>query len=765
MKISIKHHVFIAALSTLVLASCGGGSSSGTTAPSGTLTTIKVENPQNLNLVSAVVKTKDDQIIFNSDLSCDTNSCSIFLPIEVNQPVAIRYLNSQKNLVGAFMFPSGLPAYKSIQLTKLSLGLYLVNRLSVDFMSKDNISWQNLDSRLKTLFTNYSSPDGTPDPYEEVGIYYDLKVKASGMTEDQFLADLRARLLKWDVALASEFSLASQSPFNSLMAWFEGLHIGKRPFIGVAYAQAAGGCSSDVSTFLGLTQNIGGMFPYVGGVISGVTQIFQDACSTTGSSLQSILAKLDTLQTSVDMLGQNIGALTSFLTSDAANEQTTQFENLRIRANTVASQYQLFLKNNGATSLVQYFQAKGGWDNGLAAGGITLKDILYTPYKTSADTQMLQVIASVTGNSNFKTYLAALKSKCFALPNSSAENFVVVRSSCNAIIASNTAFLMGTQSSMMPIFQDIYAVLDLYKDVVQSNQAKVSNDFPLPLGVSSYANAVADIKAIFAKQQTKMVADYNSITGGVGFYNIYDGLNKDLMARMVTRDCMQAGTTENAYPAITGWYAPNTNKDDNYIVTDCKNSYSNYQVNANSRAKARYYYNNQGDSDANDPANVLGVLVPSGIVRGEWREYRVNNASVKTSAIDNSGTQFDVQAPFIVAYNNEQPRSSYVVKYGNGNGGNASFRVDALRGLKDWYSVTNPNYGGAVNFTWVSYQDKNQFTYVTHLMVEYFQGVKNQVTMACASYDCSVNTTYQTLQYKNGPEVRLNAELGAYLKE
>lgn len=753
--------LILVSLTSLVLMACGG-STDNSPAPENVKTTIKVENPRNLTVARGTVVTKSDQVLFNSDVNCASDGCFVYLPIEVNEPVTVRYIGADGRMLGAFQFPSALPSYSTIRLTNLSTGLYLIDRLLTQQMSKDGITWHDLITRLNVFFTNYESPDGTSDPFEEVGMFYKEQLKNPALTETKFLEDIRLRLLSWDVASANELptntKLSEQTPFAKLVAWLDGLRSGTISVIKSAHAQQAQGCSDEFQTFLGQTQNVGGMFPYIGGVIQGVTQIFQDGCGTSSEAFTTILAKMDTLQASIDLLGNNVGALTSFLTSAAANAQTVQFENLRIRSNAVGSQYQQFLKNNGASSLVQYFQNKGGWNNGLAAGGLVIKDILYSPYRSSADLQMLQVIANVTGNANFNTYLDALKAKCSMLPNNSNENFVTVRGNCNAIISSNSAFLLGAQSGLLPIFQDIYAVLNQYKDVVQPSQAIVANDFPLPPGVNSYSSAIADIKKIFTQQQTQMVADYKSVVGGEGFFNVYDGLNTALLAKIIEQDCMQAGSETVKYPAITGWFAPNSNVNDNYIVTECKNSYFNGQVNANSRSKARYYYNSQGLSDANDPANVLGVLVPSGLVRGAWREYDNN---VKTDTYSSTGRTYVASMPWVVAYNNENRRDQTIVKFSNGNGGSAAFYGQG----NNYYAINMPEWGqSATNFTWVSFIDKDGFSYVTYLMFEYNRNVNYNAWMACVTYDCGLANNNKALKFKNGPEVEMISSLDQYIR-
>ena len=70
----------------------------------------------------------------------------------------------------------------------------------------------------------------------------------------------------------------------------------------------------------------------------------------------------------------------------------------------------------------------------------------------------------------------------------------------------------------------------------------------------------------------------------------------------------------------------------------------------------------------------------------------------------------------------------------------------------------------ATNFTWVSFIDKDGFSYVTYLMFEYNKNVNYNAWMACVTYDCGLASNNKALKFKNGPEVEMITSLNQYIK-
>ena len=143
---------------------------------------------------------------------------------------------------------------------------------------------------------------------------------------------------------------------------------------------------------------------------------------------------------------------------------------------------------------------------------------------------------------------------------------------------------------------------------------------------------------------------------------------------------------------------------------------------------------------------------------GAWREY---DNSVKTDTFSSVGRTYAANMPWVVAYNNENRRDQTVVKFSNGNGGSAAFYGNG----SNFYSINMPAGGqSATNFTWVSFIDKDGFSYAIYLMFEYNKNVNYNAWMACVTYDCELASNSKALKFKNGPEVEMISSLNQYIK-
>jgi len=736
---------------------CGGGSSSSgsSSPPAGTQTTFSIANPSAVNYAKASIVADDGNVIYDNLFDCPAsqNSCYINLTSLLNKPVNLLFKDSSGRLQSAFHANPQGDAYIDVYPSSVSTGIYLMKRLSSELVASDGISWEDLGLRTATFFTNYNSADGDPNNFQELGEYYAAQLLASpSLTENQFLANFRLRLLNWDVAKSNELPksvLASTSYKKQLYIWAVGLINGSNPSI-IASAHAnSSSCSEGLSWFLSFANNLGGYVPIVGDAVAGTAGIAQDYCDGTDVKLDRILAKLETLQNSVDAVGSRLGVLTEFLSDKTANQQTTNFQQLQTSTQHYKSTYKKFLQDNNVTNLVAYFNAKGGWTQAITAGGNTLKSIMYSPYVSPSDTGMIGKLLGTTSTANFNTYLAALNVKCDSL-SQSQNNFLAVRQNCNNIIASNSAMLVGSQGAMIPMIKDIYAVLDQYKDFVQTNGAPVRNDYPPYSSLSSYD--IEGVKTLFKNQQTDLIAKQKSAIPGVdGYFNAFTGLDDGLMKKMVSRDCAQVGSDRASSPAIVGWYSPKSDARQNYIVTNCKGDDSKL-------VKARYYYLDQGSADVNDVSNVLGVLLASQYVAGNTVWMYNNSSSSYTYAYDvPKYPNFKLKG--VTGVNAAQARylgNSYVVKSA-GAGSQSSPKgilIGPLNGDPNMYSANL--FDGVLtvyNYNWVAFKDSAGFNYAIYLPLGGRNGSDwGYGYMYCMSSDCSVNSDGKTLAFKNGPQ-------------
>ncbi len=617
--------------SVIYLAGCGGGGSNSSQPAADAKTVIKVGNQSAFDFASVSIQSQNGATLYESPFKCvsqDTN-CYINLNQDYNESVTLLFKDASGKLVRAAVVANSTNSYVSLYPDALSTGIYLVNRLAKDVVANNGISWEGINLRIATFFTNYDSPDGTVDNFEEVGLYFSSQLAKGVTSEDVFLTAFKERLLNWDVAQNDELPVAKANLVSLYQRFTAFLKRDENAFIPMAYAQDTT-CGSGLQGFLTITENLASIIPIVGDGIAGVAGIGSSYCDGTDAKLDQIMNQLNQLQDSVNVVDRNLSQLTRFLTDQAANQKTVDFQKLADEAKNLNAQYKRFMLDNNVKTLEEFFAKKGGWEQAISSGGTALQAILHAPYKDSGSGGIYTKTLSATQYADFNTYLEALKNRCGTLPTSSDENFIITRQQCNNIILSNSGMLVAAQGLTLPIYKDVYATLNAYKE-----QAK--NSYLLPNGLTSFATAYAEVKESFAKQQTDMVRDYKAKIGTTGYFNAFDGLNPSLISSLVNRECMQSGKDRANGPAIVGWYAPSTIGKENYIETVCK-------VGSNSqRIKARYYYNAQGSVvNANDVANVLGVPVAYDYVKNDWSLYKSN---------DNISSErfVDLSSPYIEA--------------------------------------------------------------------------------------------------------------------
>jgi hypothetical protein len=599
--------------SVIYLAGCGGGGSNSSQPAADAKTVIKVGNQSAFDFASVSIQNQNGATLYDSQFKCvsqDTN-CYINLNQDYNESVTLLFKDASGKLVRAVVVANSPNTYISLYPDATSTGFYLVNRLNKDVVANNGISWEQLNLRIATFFTNYDSPDGTVDNFEEVGLYYSSQLAKGVASEDVFLTAFKQRLLNWDVAQNNELPVAKADLASLYQRFTAFLKSDENPLIPPAYAQETT-CGSGLQGFLTITENLASIIPIVGDGIAGVAGIGSSYCDGTDAKLDQIMNQLNQLQDSVNAVDRNLSQLTRFLTDQAANQKTVDFQKLADEAKNLNAQYKRFMLDNNVKTLEEFFVKKGGWEQAISSGGTALQAILRAPYKDSAAGGIYTKTLNTTQYADFNTYLEALKNRCGTLPTSSDENFIVTRQQCNNIILSNSGMLVAAQGLTLPIYKDVYATLNAYKE-----QAK--NSYLLPNGLTSFATAYAEVKESFAKQQSDMVRDYKAKIGTTGYFNAFEGLNSSLISSLVNRECMQSGRDRGDGPAIVGWFAPSTIGKENYIETVCK-------VGSNSqRIKARYYYNDQGSVvNANDVANVLGVPVAYDYVKNDWPLYNSN---------------------------------------------------------------------------------------------------------------------------------------------
>lgn len=742
------------AVSAIGLTGCGDGGSNSHTGsalaqkpPSGTQTILSIGNSTTQSFARVVLVDSSGNTLYSQEFKCDpgASGCKVFIPRKINQTATLFVQNAQGVMVGAYHFKDSLGSYNSVYPDNVTTGMYLEQRLVKEYLAKDKVTAQEAHLRLMAFFKNYKSTEGSADLYEELGAYYSLQASKNSMTENQFLETLSKRLVKWDAATPEELPVPKPQKKRSLTTLSN---------------EAPSGCGAGVEHFLSVTENLGGYFPVVGDFLAGMAGIFGGVCSSTDAKLDYIINQLKTLQASVDKVAASVIAVKERLEfADMLNYK----EVVELFSNNVANlgkDYSLFLENNGATSLENYFAAKG-WDQGIADGGTELANILKAPKALMAESDELIIV-------KFNNYLQGLKGKCTGEPHSTGfRNTILHRQFCNEFMMGTLAQVAASQSAAQIIFKDIYKTINKYEMEYAAKHGqpaatiKFKNNFSLPSGVTSFAKADEEISTVFKKSQATILSGYKDTTKSPdGLFNAFAGLPTQLMKNLVERGCAQDGAGRENAPAIIGWYSPTTQDAQDYVVTTCKAN-----TTGNERLMARYFYKAQGaDVDANDVANVMGVPVAAKYVTGDY--WMFNNSSSSYTHYQYAKDPFTMKPSNDIKFvsvnsmdggSNESRKSIWVQPgQGSGNVRNGQLRLEdkSLRASMRNGVLT------VYNYNWLVFRDSNNFNYAIYMVLGGRYGEDTGYSyMYCMTQDCSVTNNYN-LRFKHGPTVDFTSDKG-----
>ena len=735
------------AFAILTLTGCGDSTSSNHASliapPANTKTIISIGNETNQTFARAILLDQNGNSIKTQEIDCRpaATGCMMYLPSEVQQATTLIFQDKQGHMVGAFRFPNKLQSYNAAYPNSLTTGIYLTNRLVRDYLLKDGVSWPDARQKLEVFFKDYDSPDGSADLFEELGDYYAKRMATTPTSENEFLETLKKRLMAGDVAKPEELPTKTKKQSgldvgNKLANAYNQFRTGNISLISAAHAQQPSeGCPSAVQYYLSWVNNMGGTIPVVGDAVAGVAGFAGELCAPdTNAKLDKMLSKLTALQTSVDQIATSLGVLKDFTEDAAINNETVTFQRIEENARTDVTRYKDFLVKNKVNSLEEYIK---DWDTAIAGNDELLK-ILKAPNTTLAG------MKGLTKKATFNTYTTALNNRCSVLQQGRAGvNFVNIRQACNNNIVYNTALLAGTQQLMSPMLTDIYKVLAKFNNKDGSN--KVYNKIGMPAGiVSDYNQAATQIKTFYNNELNDLVKKFQADVGHdkKGFFNLYKELNAKLQASLVARDCNGRVGDRKKFPAISGWYLPTSDENDNYIVTECMmitipeslaNKPSGWPT--SSLVKARYFYGNQGNGvDQNDVGNVLGVPVAMHYVTSH------HFYSQKKGAEKDIGNKA-FEAPYLVAFNNKgdtgQP-TSHTPKgvIPNIQLQNADSVLTKAPDQSGYYRVITPK-SSFFGHTWLSFKDRQEFRYVTLLLTDGGGSQPLNGELACVTSDCS----------------------------
>ena len=750
---------YTAVLATAIsVIGCGGGGSS-SSAPANTTTTYNITNKTGYDLQTVSVidgKTGTETQAGNLNCAAQASDCLYYYTgPKINGPDTLVFKNSSGNMVAAYVSGYDQAINKSIVVSDWSTGLYLHEKLERQNENISKLSQGDFEARMHSFTLNYDSPDGAADYYEETAHYYAYETKVNKLSESAFIDRFGDRLLKEEAADRSEFyniQIAS-SILGSVKLAFNDLLFGKYQVISPVYAQAAdtgGGCSSGLSTFMDFVGIVvGGVqnaFPLAGTVASVGKKAADLACGSS-PSLTEIMNKLNEIQTSLSKLHDRLGELTTLVANGDIQDVQARFRKVATEAVDRGNNYKTVVKNQ-TKSLLQYVNESPQGNLGAHID----------KYPNGVVNQLMQaVLQGKTGNlvtdinaltdEKFGKMLTAIVAIC-AKPTEG--DVISKRVQCNLAINTSISRLLASQEVALKIAYDVYQTAEANPDVALAAYGYDST--------KTAEEHYSDLKNTFLNQQTLMKNKLESSiknannTNQNGYYNAFDGLDKQLLTNMKAAACWD--DEANAAP-ISKWVKANEEKTV-WIETACR-------VGSTSGAPvlARYFLKLDNVVVGNsDVANVMGVLVEKRYVTGPDKWYvgsRYSTGIEMISPFIASKRSGAAPVPGFVAYNN-QPR----IKHSNivdvvDNSPDANSIIWERDGATDWpneFSTWRVSGTGDYQTTWTRVTDAIGYSYVFNVATSVAASRDNRwFYIYCVTGDCVVDNVYSgTVDFTNGPK-------------
>ena len=574
--------------------------------------TFKIYNKSNNAIQRVVILNQKGQSIYNDKFACGLDQkCNLILKnVNLTSGLTFKFYDSKKNLVSAYLMNNKPGALNMVVLDDKWLGLYAFNQMVKVTKKTPEV----LNTKLMQFFNGYNSPDGAPDIFEELGLYF--IAQNGGTNENGFYNNLNTRLDN-NQFLSSQQKNKKRTIRKTLAA----SKSSDGPLVGAA-AQGSSNSLCDVngldSTF-NYIGTISSFIPIVGDGVSAIfqigNQIYSDACAKPeadtqwigdkfaeiDNKLQQFNVELANLKFSVDALAQYVNTI------DSQNKLATLDTNY---SHLSTDYFNVYTNLADTTSLVDYVAKNGG---------------LKTSY---ANSQQLQLLLSkiptqlndfdkILSNDQITMMKRSLDKVC-SDSDTITGDAISTRIGCNIATTKAVSTIDSSAIRMKSMLSDeikvIVEAIKLGKVDASWLKANVGSTFMINGTNTSWDKATEVVNKII-DDKIKFVNDTLVGTGDIGtvgskLYIPLKEFNSKLEQEMVSiLDC--ASDSNPKMPAILEWY-PHTADNNPYAVTLCNSKDKN---GVTRKVKSHFYYKENKGSVGNynyvEAVNVMGVLVPS----------------------------------------------------------------------------------------------------------------------------------------------------------
>lgn len=580
-------------IATLLISACGSGSNSGSNqAPANTKIDFQISNLTNADFQTiSIVDRATSTEVYYAELSCpaSTRDCMAFYAGPSIAGSAVLEFKDSAGVAVAYYDTADTPGvYVVANVDDFTTGAYLYEQLVTTSEALKTMSIGDFAYRFELFTANYPS-QSTDDLYQQLTAHYRFRQGTQPGTSSQFVTMLSQRLLNGEIAEQNEFLLKS-----TLLLARASSSPGGCP-TGFAYLFALGG---DVLGEL-LGERFGkALKPY----FKQIGKIGSDSCKPGGNGkLGEILNALNNLQSSVDNIQNNLGALSNFVAKVKLEEKLKSYDRTTKDLIALSENYKNLLRLNQVNSLKDYVSKNYG------AGSTALDSALANDSVGGVLTTIIEV-AGGNRSGGFLKDIDALTAGDITLidglnllcANPSIGNLIEQRSLCNMVISSTAARLAAAHDIALILANEGYEVFDAYPTTARRYGYDVTR------GAAQYKQSLVDV---FYAQKNTLATSYQTIVnsdGSKGYFKLLDGLSATLLANLKNVNCYDV---DEKIHLISGWVKEASNE---YLITNC-----NAQVDGRPLfyipVQARYFLkiDNRTISNTDSVANIMGVLIPT----------------------------------------------------------------------------------------------------------------------------------------------------------
>lgn len=738
-----------------------------------------VNNQSSAAISRVVVVNNKDKQLYSGKFNCKVDQrCDLNLgKVAWQDTVYLKFYDAKNNLASAYQLLDKPSATNYIMINDEWLGVYVFNRLK----QTSGKSAIKLSEQLSSFFKNYSSPDKTPDFFEELGLYF--IAQNGGANENKFYKDFIKVISQTKTLSGGNVAKSGAPVARSLKAQ-------------AATPKSACDNSEKAQSVFSYMSSVISLIPIAGGPVSAMfsigSQILSDACpSPTEIKLAEISNQVSLLDSKIEAIGYKVDELASKLNITAANEAVKKLsDNYRAGINKYVNDYASFTKDQSISS---YVKANGGLKKAWASSA-NVKDLVNNP------TDQLSKFEGLLSNQDINDLKKSLDAWCSKDPANITGDVIANRIQCNIIINKVVTTITLSSLQFKPMLKDeINTIVDAKKSGAIDDawlKANIASDFiyladgaskntPIP-----WEQAAAKVDEIIDKK-VKYLSDTLLGANNDQLYVPLDGFPDDLKKGMIAADCSSSVTvtdpltqvtTTNVMPAVLEWYA-RTSDNKPYIVTQCKNG--------NELVKSKYYYQKRGATEVDGKVvNVMGVLVPDRFFHGgtgnnygdgtafPWADWS-RLGDVVGDSFDDTQVSVTLRAPdttlaagigFSPAEQNKLvvPSGGYTEKFTRNNKSytrsifNRSILVygsnDTAFGVS-YYGADYWQIGSGEFFSFMRYVNSDGISYVWVIRSEIKKSdnrLQLWLTPQCVTNDCTAINTGQKLdelQFNNGPKI------------